>query len=374
MGKYAVIMEKEGTAKYYFIRNTETFGMELLPSKYLIHKIRSNRSPNTVRRAALAICYYLEYLDEKQMELDGAYGLDYEAQYDYFLDFLSWLKHGSHTRKAEHRPNNGTCNAYLKDVFRFYLFLEMTGGQPGRLSVLSGSQMSVPDGIGVKKTLRFQAFKGYLKEEERKVRAAEKTEIMTLLAACTNCRDQLLILLTSELGYRIGEILGIDYARDIDYGARQIRVDFRDDNENDARAKNAEERDGKISEDTFDFLLYYLSEYWDLLQRQDYLFINITGKTRGKPLKADSVYDMFRRMEKKTQIKVTPHMLRRYFANSRWEAGWPLELISRALGHRHLDTTTRYLKAIDDRMMEASREFYDRHSNLFGVRKLLEGR
>lgn len=374
MGKYAVVMEKDGTTKYYFIRNTETFGMELLPSKYLAHKIRSNRSPNTVRRSAFAICYYLEYMDEKQMELSEVYGLDYEAQYDYFLGFLNWLKHGNHKKKTEKCPNNGTCNAYLKDVFRFYLFLELTDSRFGQLSVLSSSQITMPNAVGVKKTLRFKAFKGYLKEEERKVRAAEKTEIMAILEACTNCRDQLLILLTSELGYRIGEILGIDYTKDIDYANHLIRVDFRDDNENDARAKNAEERDGKISEDTFEFLLYYLSEYWDLLQHQDYLFINIKGKTQGKPMKADSVYDMFERMEKKTQIKVTPHMLRRYFANTRWEAGWPLELISRALGHKHLDTTTRYLKIIDDRMKTASREFYDRYSSLYGVDKLLDRR
>lgn len=275
MGKYSVVMEKGGTTKYYFIRNTETFGMELLPSKYLAHKIRSNRSPNTVRRSAFAICYYLEYMDEKQMELDGVYGLDYEAQYDYFLGFLNWLRRGNHKQKTEKCPNNGTCNAYLKDVFRFYLFLEMTNSRFGQLSVLSTSQMTVPNAAGV--------------------------------------------------------ILGIDYTKDIDYANHQIRVDFRDDNENDARAKNAEERDGKISEDTFEFLLYYLSEYWDLLKHQDYLFINIKGKTQGKPMKADSIYDMFERMEKKTKIKVTPHMLHRYFANSRWEAGWPLELISRAL-------------------------------------------
>lgn len=156
----------------------------------------------------------------------------------------------------------------------------------------------------------------------------------------------------AEQGYRIGEILGIDYTKDIDYANHQIRVDFRDDNENDARAKNAEERDGKVSEDTFEFLLYYLSEYWDLLQHQDYLFINIKGETQGKPMKADS----------------------RYFANSRWEAGWPLELISRALGHKHLDTITRYLKVIDDRMKTASRDFYDRYSSLYGVQKLLDGR
>ena len=166
--------------------------------------------------------------------------------------------------------------------------------------------MTVPNAAGVKRTLRFKAFKGYLKEEERKVRAAEKCEIVRILEACTNCRDQVLILLTSELGFRIGEVLGIDYTKDIDYENHEIRVDFRDDNENDARAKNAEERRGKISRDTFDFLLYYLSEYWDVIQKQNFLFINIKGDTAGKPMKVDSVYDMFERMEKKTGIKITP--------------------------------------------------------------------
>ena len=145
----------------------------------------------------------------------------------------------------------------------------------------------------------------------------------------------MLILLTSELGFRIGEILGIDYTKDIDYENHEIRVDFRDDNENDARAKNAEERRGRVSDDTFEFLLYYIGEYWDILQKQEYLFINIKGDTIGKPLRVDSVYDMFERMEKKTGIKITPHMLRRYYANTRWEADWPLEMISQALGHKH---------------------------------------
>ena len=36
---------------------------------------------------------------------------------------------------------------------------------------------------------------------------------------------------------------------------------FRDDNENNARAKNAEYRRSRVSDDTFDFLLHYLAEY-----------------------------------------------------------------------------------------------------------------
>ena len=68
---------------------------------------------------------------------------------------------------------------------------------------------------------------------------------------------------------------------------------------------------------------------------------------------------------------MTPHMLRRYFAVSRRKADWKLELISQALGHKHLDTTVKYLGILDDQLMEASREFYERHSDRYGIKKLL---
>lgn len=118
------------------------------------------------------------------------------------------------------------------------MFLEAVRNNGSYLSVLSYNQpITKANAIGVRRTLRSRSFKGYLKEEERDVRAAEKNEIITILEACTNCRDQVLILLTSELGFRIGEILGIDYTKDIDYETHEIRVNFREDNENDARAK-----------------------------------------------------------------------------------------------------------------------------------------
>ena len=91
-------------------------------------------------------------------------------------------------------------------------------------------------------------------------------------------------------------------------------------------------------------------------------------------MKGDSVYDMFERMEKKTGIKITPHMLRRYYANTRWESDWPLEMISQALGHKHLDTTIRYLNVLDDKLRTASQEFYRRYSNLYNVNQFLESR
>ena len=152
---------------------------------------------------------------------------------------------------------------------------------------------------------------------------AEHNEILELLKQCTNCRDQLLIMLLAETGYRMGEILGVNYTRDIDYQRHTIRVFFRDDNENRARAKNAAYRKAKISDATFQFLLFYLSKYRELLQHQQMLFVNIEGETKGKALQVDAVYRMLERMEKKTGIHTTPHMLRRYFGNMRRDAGWP---------------------------------------------------
>ena len=316
------------------------------------------------------------YMEEKEMELTEVYQLGYEKQTEHFVDFLYWLRAGNHTKQSNGKPkkcpNQGTCNAYLKDVFRFYLFIEAEYEQYGSLKTLSYNQIIAVDQVGVKKVLRNHSFKGYLKEEEHRGRAAKENQIVTILQACTNRRDQLLLLLLAETGYRIGELLGVKYVKDIDYKNHMIRVCFREDNENEARAKNAEYRSAKISKDTFEFLMDYLARYRKILQHQDYLFVNIMGDGIGKPLKVDSVYDMLDRMEKKTGIKITPHMLRHYFANMRRSAGWQLEMISQALGHKHLDTTIKYLNWLDDELIEASNEFYEQHAAIYGANRLLE--
>lgn len=55
----------------------------------------------------------------------------------------------------------------------------------------------------------------------------------------------------------------------------------------------------------------------------------------------------------------------------RRDAGWPLEMISEAYGHKHIDTTIKYLNIVDDQLMEASDQYYAKHSVLYDVEKLL---
>ena len=55
MKRYTVETAPEGTRKYFYIMDCETLEIALLPSKYLKHKIKSNLSPNTVKRYAFSL-------------------------------------------------------------------------------------------------------------------------------------------------------------------------------------------------------------------------------------------------------------------------------------------------------------------------------
>lgn len=373
MEQYIVEMQEEGHEKFYYIRETESMDIVLWPSKYLMHKKRTHLSPNTLKEKAFVLSYYLNYMAKHKLQLKDVYAMTYSKQHEHFTDFLLWLKAGDQHVRQEYKkkPSNETCNAYLKEVFQFYTFLEQEYDRGESLKVLSNQQFVIKNSVGVRRVLNRKSFHGYLQEKGHQGKTIEQDKILVLLQACTNCRDQVLLLLLAETGFRIGELLGVRYQDDIDYGQHMLCVNFRENNENNSRAKNAEFRKAKISNATFDVLMFYLEEYKDLIFKQEYLFVNIAGNFEGQPFKISGVYSMLDKLEKKTGIKATPHMLRHYFANARRKDGWRLELISRALGHRKIETTIRYLNATEDELIEISDEFYSRHQALYNVQELL---
>lgn len=372
MAHYIPDKLKDKNEKYYFIRELESQDIVRLPSKYLMHMKKSKLSPNTIQRSAGSISYYLNYLNEKKLSMDAVWEMNYEKQQEHFIDFLMWLKAGMHSQeKNKKTPYNETCNAYLKDVFRYYTFIDRIGESIKPLKVLGDAQFILRNAVGVRRVLNRKSFRGYLKEKGHVGRNIEQDKIVVLLKACVNCRDQVLLLLLAETGFRIGEILGLRYDQDIDIRNNLIYVNFREDNENEARAKNAEFRRAKISDATSEILKYYMEEYKDLIFQQEYLLVNISGDYAGRAMQASGVYSLMQRLENKTGIKVTPHMLRHYFANTRRRAGWKLELIQAALGHRHIETTMKYLNITEQELMEVSEAFYREHQAIYGVENLL---
>ena len=372
MSRYQVDQVKDGSEIYYFLRCTDDMSIVVAPTKYLKHKTKSHRAPNTVHRIALSMSYYLNYLDSLNLTLSDIYNMKYDKQHVHFTDFLSYVKSGQHTDAGRIKlPNNRTCNTYLKDVFGWFQFLELQEETHGNLKVLQSHVVTFRNSIGLKFSLARKTFRGYLREDDHIGRTIEKDKITTLLEACPNLRDKVLILLLAETGFRIGELLGVRVGSDIDTRTHAIRVVFREENLNHARAKNAENRKAVISETTYSLLLCYLSEYRKLIGRTGYLFVNVSGDYAGRPLTINGVYAMLRRLERKTGIKTTPHMLRHYFANERRKSGWEIPLIASALGHKHISTTEKYLNIAGDELEEASRAYYESSKDLMSIDELL---
>ena len=196
MARYIVDSQIDNHEKYYFIREQESQDIVLLPSKYLMHKKRSKLSPNTIRRSAGAISYYLNYIDETGIQLDDVWEMPYDKQQEHFTDYLIWLQAGLHSGDSyKKKPYNETCNAYLKEVFRFYRFSGQQDESTKQLKVLSDMRIIVHNSVGVKRTLYRNTFHGYLQEKGHIGKTIEQDKIVILLKACANCRDQILLLL-----------------------------------------------------------------------------------------------------------------------------------------------------------------------------------
>ena len=303
--KYRVVsVLKDNRPRFLIISDIEE--IEILPSKYLKHLDQINASPNTVKSAAFALSYYYNYLQKQTIGLDEITLLSYSEQNKHFIDFLYWVKSGKHTEHNT-QTSNKTCNMYLGAVFRYYQFLALEDVLP-MLKVLRVKKVSYFDSMGVNHQNAVNSFKGFFKEEEHNLEEITSEEIQELINACTNDRDRLLIAMMAETGLRLGEILGIHYTEDIDFERRTVRVRYRESNTNLARAKNAEYRMALLSNTTFEFLVKYISDNRKSLMNSEYLFTKLTGKNKGEPLDADSVYSMLKRLSKKTDINSHPHM------------------------------------------------------------------
>lgn len=368
MSNYYVDSIRDKKKVFYLIRQVCDDEIVIEPTKYLAYKTKTNCSPKTVRGNAHSLRYYLDYLYEKNLTIEKVMLMKFDKQQIHFIGFLEWMKLGCHlSEPRSKRPGNETCNIHLRSVFGWYQFMEIQNDHLGTLKVLKNRMVSFTNSKGVRMSTMSRMFRGYLPETEHQGRSIERDKISILLDACTNVRDQLLILLMAETGFRIGEILGIRYGEDIDYEKKQIRVCFREGNENDSRAKYAENRHARISDATFEVLLFYLSEYRKLLMETEYLFVVLEGENRGKPLKYHVIKSLFKRLERKTGILATPHMLRHYFANERRKEGWELVLISQALGHKHISTTEQYLNIDDEELMAAMDLYYQETEALLDI-------
>ncbi|WP_256242103.1 tyrosine-type recombinase/integrase [Bacillus sp. V3B] len=71
----------------------------------------------------------------------------------------------------------------------------------------------------------------------------------------------------------------------------------------------------------------------------NFVFINLSGPNKGEPLNYRAAIDVIERIRRKTQIDVTPHMLRHTYATELHEQGVEVSIIQKLLGHAQVQTT-----------------------------------
>lgn len=364
MSLYEVKKSTQLGKEVFYIVNAETGIIEPMPSSYLKRKQYENKSPNTLRNIAFPIAYYMDYLHILDLTVEDVLGMNYEEQHEHFVGFLEHIKSGNHSGSL-HIPSNNTCNTYLGAVFGYLNYLIMTRFQDHPLKVLIERDITYTNRVGVVLKHTVTHFSGRLKSEQHQYREMEESGVVQLLKASRCRRNILLMLLLLDTGMRIGELLGVNYVRDIDYDKRIIHVKARNKNENKARNKYGEDRDVYFSEETLNVMRLYIAENAALMADTEYLFINLHGATAGKAMNASGVNSMFRQLGKKTGIKATSHMFRHFFANERRKAGMDLLVIRDLLGHTHITTTTGYLHISSEEREKAEEEFHRLHDSVY---------
>jgi integrase/recombinase XerD len=79
------------------------------------------------------------------------------------------------------------------------------------------------------------------------------------------------------------------------------------------------------------------TEYGDC--DSDYVFVNLWGQPQGHPLTYAAVYDLVRRLRRRTGLDFDPHWYRHTYATRLLRAGTPVEVVSKLLGHASITTT-----------------------------------
>jgi integrase/recombinase XerD len=311
--------------------------------RYLAYLTDIERSPNTVKAYAHDLKDWFVFLAGR--------ALDWRAvRLEDVGEFVGWLRLPPPARdgrvvvlpSVERHCSAATVNRKLSAVSAFYQHCARNGvdlgdllrtwqpaGRRGTswrpfLHHVSKDQPSARRAIRLKATLKHP-------------RVLTAAEVQAILDACDRLRDRLLFAVLFDTGMRVGEALGLRH-QDWSAAERQVAVVARR-NDNGARSKSSEPRTVPVSAGLVRLYADYLhGEYGDL--DSDYVFVNLWAEPRGHPLTYAAVYDLVKRLRRRTGVEFDPHWYRHTYATDLLRKGTPVEVVSKLLGHASVTTTS----------------------------------
>lgn len=311
--------------------------------RFLAYLTDIERSPNTVKAYAHDLKDWFVFLARQSLDWR-------EVRLEDVAEFIAWLRRPPAARdgsvavlpSVEHHCGESTVNRKLSALSAFYQHAARNGVGLGELLITW--QPAGRRGSGWKPFLHHiskhqpQAGRTIALKAPRKLpRVLTVDETQAILDACERLRDRFLFALLYDTGMRIGEALGLRH-EDLAAAEREVTVLPRD-NDNGARTKSRQSRSIPVSAQLIRLYADYLhGEYEDL--DSDYVFVNLWGGAHGHPLTYPAVYDLVRRLRRRTGIDFDPHWYRHTAATRMLRDGVPIEVVSKLLGHADLTTTT----------------------------------
>ncbi|EPY2275223.1 tyrosine-type recombinase/integrase [Clostridium sporogenes] len=360
------VKTEEGKERYFVADDN---GLPVVPIlKFIRFKDNTNYARNTLRMYCQHLKLYFEYLQEHNLDFQ-------KITIDDLSLFVNWLQNPYESLKVipttpvDTARSPRTVNIIVDTVLMFYDYIlrheEYSNDVSKRLKkFITGSSRNFKGflyGIAYEqKKVTSNILK--LKVLKSKPKTLNKSEIEMLVRACSNLRDKFLLSLLYETGMRIGEALSL-WIEDIDISDMVIDLKDRGQLENNAEIKTVSSpRRIDISQNLAGMFMEYIAEYHNEEVETNHIFIKISGSNKNKAMDYVDVDNLFRRLKKKTDIYVTPHMFRHSSLTVLRIAGWQPELLRVRAGHKNIYTTMNtYIHPSDE---DITREFEKTQPNL----------
>lgn len=360
------VLRDDGKERYY-VENNEGEPIDSV-LKFIRFKDNTNFARNTLKAYCQHLKLYFEYLEQRGLDVQ-------EVTIDDISLFVNWLQNPYQSLKVtsliskESARSHRTINIIVNTVLQFYGYIlrheEYSNNVYERLkkfvTVPSRNFKGFLYGIAYEKQKTTSNILK-LKVPKSKPKTLSKEQITILINSCTNYRDKFLLMLLYETGLRIGEVLSL-WIEDFDISDMVIDLKDRGQLENNAEIKTVSSpRRLDISQNLADMFMEYIAEYHNEEVLTNHVFIKLLGENKYKPMNYVDVDNLFRTLEKKTGIYVTPHMFRHSSLTILRMAGWQPELLRIRAGHKNIYTTLNtYIHPSEE---EISEEFSKTQPNL----------
>lgn len=165
-----------------------------------------------------------------------------------------------------------------------------------------------------------------IKFEQKPVKALTRMELELLRRACKDKRELAIVDVLYSTGCRVSELVNMKKS-DINPDDKSIHIVGKGKKHNTCYFNT----NAQLS------LTAYLDTRRD---SNDYLFVNSKGA--HDKLSAKAIQNIFRDLRKRTNLVVTPHVMRHTTATIALQSGMPLTQVQKMLNHSKPDTTLRY--------------------------------